>query len=280
MDPVIIIPAHQEEAVLPRTLPPLLEGLSDGVRVILVPNGCSDRTAEVARALGGGRVEVIEIEEARKTAALNAGERVAGGYPRIYLDADIILRAPDAQRLLAALDAPGVLAAEPRARIDFDGCSLGVRAYYAVWVALHGQRPGDVGCGLYALTELGRQRFDSFPAVISDDGYVRAHFAPGEIVDVADAETSVAAPRNLRALIKIKTRSRLGALELARKFPDLWRRKRVAGQSFARKLRGLPLRLWPLVPLYLAVQSLTRRRAQARVADLDEYVWERDDSSR
>ena len=73
------------------------------------------------------------------------------------------------------------MAAEPIARLDTRGASPWVRAYYAVWIALHGRVPGDVGCGLYGLSEEGRARFGEFPGGISDDGFVRAHFAPEEI---------------------------------------------------------------------------------------------------
>lgn len=275
----VIVPAHDEERVLPRTLQVLLAGLPAEVQVLVVPNGCSDRTAEVARTFAP-RVEVIEVAEASKTAALNAGDAAARGYPRVYLDADIDLPGGDLARVIAALGESGAAAAEPVARLDTSDASVWVRAYYAVWLALHGQEPGDVGCGLYALSEEGRGRFGAFPSIISDDGYVRAHFAPGEIVHVAGAQSVVRVPRTLGALLKIKTRSRLGALQLERSFPELWATKRAAHTSLRRKAFGMPLRLWPLLPLYLGMQLLVRRRADRLAEDLGGYAWERDESSR
>ncbi len=278
MPATIIVPAHDEERVLGRTLEGLLEGLPTDVQVLVVPNGCRDRTAEVARAFAP-RVETLEIGEASKTAALNAGDGAALHFPRVYLDADIGIRGEALAKVLAALDG-GAVAAEPVARLDTRGAGLLVRAYYAVWLALHGRKPGDVGCGLYALSREGRERFGAFPSVISDDGYVRAHFSPEEIQRIEDAESVVVVPRDLRSLVRIKTRSRLGALELQRSFPDLWARKRASGTGLLGKARALPWRLWPLVPLYGAVQLLVRRRARRMAANLAAYVWERDETSR
>ena len=279
MPATVIIPAHDEEVVLRRTLERLLDGLPSEVAVVVVPNGCHDRTAEVAREFEP-RVRVLEIERASKTAALNAAETLAPAHPRVYLDADVELSGQGIARLVAALREPDALAAEPSARFDTSGANLLVRVYFEVWQALHAQRPGDVGCGSYALSEPGRARFGCFPNVISDDGFVRAHFAPDEIRRLAEVEAVVRTPRTLSALLKIKTRSRLGALELQRCFPDLWARKRRTGPSLGEKLGRLPLRVYALLPCYLLVQLAIRRRAHKRALELGAYRWERDESSR
>ena len=89
----VVIPAHNEEAVIASTLRSVLEGLEQGAEVLVVCNGCSDDTAAVAGTFGLP-VRVLEIEPASKVAALNAGDEVAAGYPRIYLDADVTLDGP------------------------------------------------------------------------------------------------------------------------------------------------------------------------------------------
>lgn len=274
--PVVLLPAHNEEAVLPRTLRVLLDGLRGDVQVVVLANGCTDRTAEIAREAG---VQIVEVEMAGKVAALNAGDAAVPGSPRVYLDADIELPGEQLNLILAALE-KGAVAAEPRPCLDLEGASLAVRAWYAVWQALHGQRPGAVGSGLYALSAEGRARFGEFPGVIADDGFVRAHFAPGEIAEVAGASTRVRAPRSLRELVKIKTRSRLGNLELAQRFPELWAQKREREAGAGSKAASLPFVLWPLLPWYLLVQLWVRRRAAGLAPDLERYVWERDESTR
>ena len=87
--PSVIIPAHNEEAVIGRCLGSLLAGAPAGaLEVIVVANGCSDRTATVASSFGPD-VRVIELAEASKHAALNAGDSVATRFPRAFVDADI-----------------------------------------------------------------------------------------------------------------------------------------------------------------------------------------------
>ena len=44
-----------------------------------------------------------------------------------------------------------------------------------------------IGVGVYALSEEGRRRFDEFPEVIADDGYVRMLFSGTERIRVDDA---------------------------------------------------------------------------------------------
>ncbi len=78
-----------------------------------------------------------------------------------------------------------------------------------------------IGVGIYALSEEGRRRFDKFPSIIADDGYVRRLFKPHERICVEECRSIVTAPSSLWGLIKIKTRSRLGRYELSEKFPEL-----------------------------------------------------------
>lgn len=51
---LILIPAHNEAATLPRTLPPIIEQAAQDGRctVVLIADNCSDNTAEIAQQLG------------------------------------------------------------------------------------------------------------------------------------------------------------------------------------------------------------------------------------
>src|SRR3954470_11754775 len=50
----VVVPAHDEEQVITRCLRALTGGTAaEEVEVIVVCNGCSDRTADVARRFGG-----------------------------------------------------------------------------------------------------------------------------------------------------------------------------------------------------------------------------------
>ena len=277
MKAVIVIPAHNEAAVIKRTLETLLDGLSDQTRVIVACNGCTDDTAKIARSFGAP-VEVHDITESSKVAAINHAEEGLDDFPRLYQDADVLLSGVSAEKLIARLKEPGVVSAEPIARYDTSSCSFLVRVFYRVWSALHSQDVGRIGCGVYSLTRESRARFDVFPSIIADDGYVRAHFNPGEIQVVDDAGTVVFAPRTIRALIRAKARVRIGVNELQQTFPELWSERESVSQPFLSKVLRLSPLLWPQIPLYALIQFAIRRRASALSGTTQAKVWSRDDS--
>ena len=277
----VVIAAHNEEDVLGRCLDALLStARRTELEIVVVCNGCTDRTAGVARAYSDG-VRVIETPIASKTAALNLGDEAVSGFPRFYVDADVTLPLASVRRIEGRLAERDVFAAAPAMQVDLRGSSLAVRAYYSVWTRLPYVREGMIGVGVYALSEDGRRRFEAFPDVIADDGYVRALFGPDERVRVDDAPVRVYAPERLSDLARIKTRSRLGRYELRRRFPDLVADERTT-KSYRNAVGTIAVRpwLWPAAIVYAVVQLQSRRRANKQLASIDEYVWERDESSR
>ena len=86
----VVIAAHNEAAVIGTCLDALI---APDIDITVVANGCSDNTAAVAASRPG--VRVIDLPAPGKSAALNAGDAVAVGFPRAYLDADIPLTAAD-----------------------------------------------------------------------------------------------------------------------------------------------------------------------------------------
>lgn len=278
----IVVPAHNEEAVIAAGLRALVEGARPGeLEVLVVCNGCRDRTAEIAREFGSP-VQVIETDVASKTHALNLGDEAAQGFPRLYIDADVILPLAGVRRIAEVLEERRAIAAAPAVETIFlDGTSAAVRAYYEVWMSLPYVRQGMVAGGSYALSREGRARFKDFPKIIADDGYIRLLFRHGERIEVPEAVCKVLAPKTIRDLIKIKTRSRLGVLELADKFPDLFqadhKKKNHAGALLG--LLAQP-RLYPGIIPYIWVTGVSWLRARRQARNLQLYVWERDDSSR
>lgn len=271
-----IIPAHNEEMVIGRCLKCLLDGARPGeLEVIVACNGCTDRTAASARAFGPP-VQVVEIPTASKTAALNVADQIATSFPRFYLDADVRLGIDDIRRLAAALELPGALLAAPKLRMDLRHTAWAVRAFYEVWTRLPYNQT-MVGTGVYALSAAGRSRFDRFPDVIADDGFVRFQFARGERATVADAEVWVDPPRTLAGLIRIKTRARLGQYQLRDRYPELRGTDSKPRSSLLWTLLRQPV-LWPCVLVYLGINLLTRWRARYMQTARRAYTWERDDS--
>ena len=90
---VVLIPAHNEEAVIGGTLNALLPTLGADDFALVVADNCTDQTAEVARRCGAKVVERQDLTRRGKGFALNAGVRWLEQQTRIpeavvVLDAD------------------------------------------------------------------------------------------------------------------------------------------------------------------------------------------------
>ena len=136
----------------------MTHGLEAGeLEIIVVCNGCSDRTAAVARGFGAP-VTVLESEAASKIQALRLGDEAAHGFPRFYVDADVVLPLDSIRQVAVVLGEERHPAAAPRLRVDLSQRSWAVRAYYEVWTRLPYHASGMIGSGVYAVSEAGRAR--------------------------------------------------------------------------------------------------------------------------
>jgi glycosyltransferase involved in cell wall biosynthesis len=208
----VVIPAHNEEAVLARCLRVLLVGSTPGeLDVVVVANACTDRTAEIAREAG---VRVVETSTPGKANALRLGDAESVTFPRIYVDADVELGNSSARALLCALDRSDALAAAPVPTWDLVGASGPARRVHSVHEQLMAPRRALAGVGAYALTQAGHRRIFPLPDVLSDDGLVDRSFAADERLVVGDAPVVVRPARTLRAHLRRRIRVRRGNREL------------------------------------------------------------------
>ena len=198
----IIIPAHNEEAVIARTLSALAPlAAANLVDIVVVCNGCTDSTASIAA--GFDSVRVHEILEPSKVAAMNTGDQAAVAWPRLYLDADIEAP-PDAIIALFTRLADGAaLAGRPTFSYDTEGASWPVRSYYRARNRIPTTHLSLWGAGAYALTADGHRRLGSFPPLVADDLYVDSLFSPTEKVIIDTAPILVRTPRNTAALLGV-----------------------------------------------------------------------------
>src|ERR1041385_7074854 len=103
----IVIPAHNEAAYLPRTLAALRRQHYPGLEIVVVANGCTDDTPDVAH---GACDRLVVLSQKNLRVARNRGARIASGELLAFVDADTVL-APGALKRIAerfnARDAAG-----------------------------------------------------------------------------------------------------------------------------------------------------------------------------
>jgi len=271
----IVVPAHNEEAVIAANLGHLLASARIGeFDVIVVPNACVDRTADIARQFP---VRVVETDVPGKAHAIRLADEVCRTFPRVYLDADVRLSTESVRSLVEVCLRPGVLACAPTPTLDLDGVGAVVRRVHRVHDLLMAPTRALAGVGVYVLTEEGHARVFPMPAdVISDDGWVHASFAAHERVVLVDAESTVRPARTVTAHLRRRLRVRRGNRQLA---------------DFGRVNPEGQLRLGSIVTLvtqrrvgpldagcYLMVLAVDR--VLTRVRRRQETVWASDASSR
>lgn len=264
----IIIPAHNEEAVIHRTLLPLAPLAASGVlEVIVACNGCNDGTVALVQSVPG--VRTLDLSIASKVAALNAGDLIATAGVRVYLDADIEV-SPDAIfRLVDALSQGTAIAARPTFRYETAGASALVRAYYRARSRVPSLNSALWGAGIYAMNSAGRLRFDRFPDVTADDLYVSSLFASDEMMIVDSQPVLVRTPLRALSLLAVLGRARRGSRELG---VDSGRR---SGAGVLATIRGPQSAFDALVYTGFALRA---RLQSLRVEPSG--TWERDESAR
>ena len=69
----VLIPAHNEQAVIQTTLQTLLPTIPAGSRVVVIADNCSDNTATIARECGATAIERCDASRRGKGFALDFG---------------------------------------------------------------------------------------------------------------------------------------------------------------------------------------------------------------
>jgi len=90
----IIIPAHNEETYLQPTLDSIKKQTLLDYEVVVVTNGCTDKTEELVKKQKDGKVRNFSLPRPNVSVARNAGALNAQGEILLFLDADTQL-APD-----------------------------------------------------------------------------------------------------------------------------------------------------------------------------------------
>lgn len=275
--PSVIIPAHNEEADIARTLRAVLVDQVPELEIVVVVNASTDRTAEIARSIDP-RIRVIETGIPGKTNALNLGEESLKSFPRIYLDADIELKPGSVRRLVEAGEGRHPIVS-PRPSFDLTGCTPGIRLYmHACRYNHYFGRGAPNGSGCFVLTEEGRSRWGVFPNLVADDGFVHGHFSAEESLTIEEAVAIVGPPHDLDSLLKVRARVRRGTFELERLHPDLMANHHSQAAGLLGRMLIRPWS-WPALVVYTWVRLHERRIGRAQL-ERGDTGWARDDTAR
>lgn len=274
----VVIPAHNEAASIGRSLRALRKGVGDGdLDVIVVCNGCTDRTAEVARRADPG-ARIIEIDQPSKSEAMRVGNAATHVFPRVHLDADIELSGTALLELVGPIAREEVLATAPLRSLPRTGCSRCVRWYYDVWEMLPQVEAGLFGRGVVVLSEDGEARVQQLAEVLNDDLAMSDAFSADERRVVASAVAVVRPPRTVRDLVRRRIRVATGNQQAAHLGV-----RRASSRTSVRTLLGLAVTR-PAVavrmPVFLGVYGVAALGARRAVRAGDFRTWQRDESSR
>ncbi|MGH6657959.1 MAG: glycosyltransferase [Actinocrinis sp.] len=279
----VVVPAHNEAAVIGRLLSGLVSDVaseaSDGAEAfetIVVANGCTDDTEQVASRFPGVRVVATPVPN--KHRALRLGDEHARDFPRIYVDADVELSAAGVRALASALRDPGVHAVAPQRHTPLDGIPWTVRWYYRIWEQLPVVRDGLFGRGVIGLSGEGHARIMALPELMGDDLAASLSFEPRERRVIDTARVTVHPPRRLADLLRRRVRS-MTVTEQAAARTEL-PGSRTSSSHLKVLLKQDPLRNALPILWFAAVTVVARRRAARAIKAGDFTTWLRDESSR
>jgi cellulose synthase/poly-beta-1,6-N-acetylglucosamine synthase-like glycosyltransferase len=254
------------------------------MQVIVVANGCEDETVAVASSFATAadarrrELHVVDLDKAGKPAALNAGDALASGEIRVYLDADVTLSPNAVSSLVRALDvdgtefaAPDMVIARSRSRV--------VRDYLKVWSRMPYVLDGGAGRGVYAVSAAGRSRWSTYPELTADDTFARLQFSASEVAIVHDATVTIRFPETLHEMVAVRGRLFLGIWELHRKNPGLAASAETSrGRTALRTIARSP-DLWLRAPSFFGIYILGWLHARRSIRRND-ATWARAASSR
>ncbi|MFM9697689.1 bifunctional polysaccharide deacetylase/glycosyltransferase family 2 protein [Streptomyces europaeiscabiei] len=112
----VVVPAYNEKECIANTLHSLARS-THPIEIIVVDDGSTDGTKEIAEALGHPNVRVIRQENAGKPAALNNGVRNASHDIVVMMDGDTVFEPDTVARLVQPFADPSVGAVAGNAKV-------------------------------------------------------------------------------------------------------------------------------------------------------------------
>ncbi|WND03270.1 glycosyltransferase [Temperatibacter marinus] len=281
MQPIcsILIPACNEEAVIQSTLHSLLlDAKPNEFDIIVLCNGCFDRTADLAREVHKD-ISVVEINKPSKTNALNIGISHTKTENIVFLDADIKVTAKSVRTLIKNLEQSQTHLAFGRAVFIVDQASYLVRSFYKAWHLNPYFDEGKIG-GYFALSKAGIDRLGTFPEITNDDEFVKRKLTSRSYEP--QAAYYIDTPRTFPSLLNVRSRVYKGNQELetanAQGFqPKLGSaKKRHNALLFMKRIIKNP-QTWIGALIFALSVILVRLRTKIQRQSM---IWEKDHTTR
>lgn len=281
----VIIPAHNEAAVIGRCLETLLRDAPEDAmpEIIVAANGCKDETVAIAKRLAPSAT-VLDLPAGSKVIAMNAANALAAVSPRFFLDADVQCSYAALVATAEVLRQPGIMAASPALEMDLSRSDFWVRAYYRVWLTQPYVTDRLVGSGVFGLSAEGLERIGEIPEIIGDDIWVHTRFSyderrnASEDADGKPVSFTVSPPRKLWDQIRVEARRRIGNEQVRTLHPSPhYARLNRAGNFRTALTNGASVFD---IAIYLAIKVAVLAQVRLNKVRGKENVWVRDIGAR
>ncbi|CAM5336567.1 bifunctional polysaccharide deacetylase/glycosyltransferase family 2 protein [Streptomyces atroolivaceus] len=226
----VIVPAYNEKECIAGTLNSLAAS-THPIEIVVVDDGSTDGTAEIAESLGLPDVRVIRQENAGKAAALNNGVRQARHDIVVMMDGDTVFEPDAVHQLVQPFADPGIGAVAGNAKVGNRSTMIGAWQHIEYVMGFNLDRrmydllrcmptiPGAIGAfRRRAVLEAGGMSEDTLAE--DTDITIALHRAGWRVVYAEHARAWTEAPASLGQLWRQRYRWSYGTMQA------LWKHRR------------------------------------------------------
>ncbi|MGW1816091.1 bifunctional polysaccharide deacetylase/glycosyltransferase family 2 protein [Streptomyces sp. NPDC002125] len=226
----VIVPAYNEKECIASTLNSLAAS-THPIEIVVVDDGSTDGTAEIAEALGLPNVRVIRQENAGKSAALNNGVRQARYDIVVMMDGDTVFEPDTVRQLVQPFADPRIGAVAGNAKVGNRSTVIGAWQHIEYVMGFNLDRrmydllgcmptiPGAIGAfRRRAVLEVGGMSEDTLAE--DTDITIALHRAGWRVVYAEHARAWTEAPASLGQLWRQRYRWSYGTMQA------LWKHRR------------------------------------------------------
>ncbi|MFI6647741.1 bifunctional polysaccharide deacetylase/glycosyltransferase family 2 protein [Streptomyces sp. NPDC050529] len=226
----VIVPAYNEKECIAHTLNSLASS-THPIEIILVDDGSTDGTPEIAESLGLPNLRVVRQENAGKSAALNNGVRQARYDIVVMMDGDTVFEPDTVHRLVQPFGDPAVGAVAGNAKVGNRNTIIGAWQHIEYVMGFNLDRrmydllrcmptiPGAIGAfRRAAVLDVGGMSDDTLAE--DTDITIALHRAGWRVVYAEHARAWTEAPASLGQLWRQRYRWSYGTMQA------LWKHRR------------------------------------------------------